>query len=511
MNNARYQRRPSEAGFSLIELLVTIVIMAEILIGVAILFDSSSRVARSQTHLAELQQSLRVGQSEIVRYARMAGIGGLPVSRLNFDTGTEPDGTNTDYTLQGTFPRSGYAISLLNNVAADSDIISITHPSSSETPDGEVLVGSDVLILRGAFTTELFYVDPPIDIESWTAPDGDLANDPTVNQLVVVPERVRTVRDKWEDYPQDIRVLSERLEAARTASDTKHRPVALILRDTLNPNAYAIMEFDHENTTETMLKLANCPDLPPSAVNSWINDTFTLPQCIQFYVRLDPSTAPGNGYFDLSTGTSLETDSGGVTVDLDPTPTRQVEFPVSAGSIGLLEEHRIFLRREYEVPGVDTTRLVPVLSRASFLPGTDIQLDRVDIADNVIDLQIAVGVDSDAPGGTGYGVVLDNDSNSDEILFNDVNDTDGVGGGYAAPPGGALTWYDTNNLEYHFLRINTLVQSRFPDAKHLAPAIGNIEDYNRGATVTVGSTRYNDENRYHRRWLRTVVELRNLL
>ena len=48
--------------------------MAEILVGVAILFDSSNRLARAQTHVAELQQSLRVGQSEIVRYANSATV-----------------------------------------------------------------------------------------------------------------------------------------------------------------------------------------------------------------------------------------------------------------------------------------------------------------------------------------------------------------------------------------------------------------------------------------------------
>ena len=72
-----------------------------------------------------------------------------------------------------------------------------------------------------------------------------------------------------------------------------------------------------------------------------------------------------------------------------------------------------------------------------------------------------------------------------------------------------FNWYDPD-LEYHFLRINTLVQSRVPSRNIQAPALARIEDFNRGTTLTFGSTTYNDETQYHRRWLRTVVELRNL-
>ena len=495
----RIERR-SEAGFSLIELLVTMVIMAEILIAVLILFDSSNRIARAQTQLAELQQSLRVGQSEVVRYARMAGLGGLPITRLNPDH--TPDGSNTNYGMPGAFPRSGYAVSLINDVAPGSDIITITHAGSSETADGEVLEDSDVLILRGVFSTPIYYVDPRIDIEEeWCSADPCDLMDAT-DRLVVVPERIRIAGDTWEDYPQDISLLGERLEAARTASDNDHKSVALIFRDTLNPNAYAIMEFDHGNTTQAMLVPADCPDPPATAVGT--------PQCIQFRVKLNPDNTPGDAYHDLSTGTLLETAKGGVRVEDAGGDT--VVFPKRIGSIGLLEEYRLFVRREYEVPGLDTTRLAPVLSRASFLPGTDIQLDRVDLADNVIDLQIAVGVDSDADG----AVTEDLTGNKDEILFNHLNDTVSSVSPYnyrepLADSAAAFTWYDVDNLEYHFLRINTLAQSRLPSFDFLTAAIGNIEDNNRGNTVTTGTIRYRDETRYRRRWLQTVVELRNLL
>ena len=52
----------------------------------------------------------------------------------------------------------------------------------------------------------------------------------------------------------------------------------------------------------------------------------------------------------------------------------------------------------------------------------------------------------------------------------------------------AVTWYDTA-LEYHFLRINTLVQSRVPDPSIQAPALADIEDFNRGSICSSLSLR----------------------
>ncbi len=502
---SKYGRRSSEAGFSLVELLVTVVIMAEILVGVAILFDSSNRLARSQSHLAELQQSLRVGQSEIVRFARMAGIGGLPITRLNFQNSPpfpvpEPNASPPNYDLLGAFPRSGYAVAVLNNVAAGT-----TFTNTVTGATAEVLAGSDVLILRGVFTTPLYYFDPPLDISSW------LDTLPVDDKDVVISNRVRTVSEVWEDYPQDIDALGERLTAALGA-DPLHQKVALILRDTLNPNAYAIMEFDPD-TAVMDLNPAQCAAPSPPYPDE------TCFRSMSFKLHLNETAEPGLSYGKLTSGTGLQPGSGGMTLTLpagsDPPSTDPfpVELPTTIGSIGLLEEYRFFVRVEHEVPGDSSTRLTPVLSRASFLPGTAEMIDRVDIADNVIDLQIAVGADADLPGTGGYGNLTENTSGvyaADEILFNETGDTDGLTGDYTAPPGDAVNWYDPT-LEFHFLRINTLVQSRFPDNRHLAPGLGNIEDYNRGATVTLGSTRYNDEIRYHRRWLQTVVELRNLL
>ncbi len=505
-DKVRFVRRQGggsrQAGFSLVELLVSMVIMVEVLIGLLIIFDSSSRLARAQTHLAELQQSLRVGQAEIVRFTRMAGLGGLPITMLNLPSG-QPDASAPIYDTFGTFPKTGYAVSLLNNVD-EATIVGVVDSMAANQGTDIVLPGSDVLILRGVLSTPMYYLDPPLDVSAWITAD-------VFSGKVILPERSRVSGRTYWDYPQEISELSDRLKAAKTAA----QPLAIMMRDTLNPNAYVIAAFDHNTTTTNELDLAACPNIDVHSATA----AEDIPQCISFNVTLDPdqdpSLGPGAGYADMTTGTILRPGAGGTTLTVDAGPPAvEIEMPSNIGSIGLVEEYRLFVRAEWEVPGDNTTRLTPVLSRARFLPGTNTVLDRVDIADNVLDLQIAVGADADARGTVGHGEIQDDGDDTDEILFNAVDDTTStLTTNYSSPQGTASlqTWYDTA-LEFHYLRINTLVQARFPDLNHRAPEIQPIEDYDRGADFTVAGATYSfsDEIRYRRRWLQTVVELRNL-
>ena len=487
---------PGQAGFSLVELLVTVIILAEVLVGLLIIFDSSSRLARAQTHVAELQQSLRVGQAELTRYTRMTGLGGLPITPLN-------DAARARY---GAFP----AVSVFNNVA-EKTIVQLLDPLATSGTDDVILPDSDVLLLRGVFSTPMFYFDPPLTIDgTWITSPGDASNQ--LSGQVILPARSRIAGRSWWDYPQEIQELADRLTEAKDDLT----PLALVLRDTLNPNSYMVAAFDHLNTTLSDLTPSQCPnvevhaDLPAEHI----------PQCIQFNILLDPdedvATGPGSAYADLSAGTGLL--GGGQQLIIDSATNFSIFLPTSIGSIGLLEEYRLYVRAEWEVPGQFDTRLTPVLARAEFLPGTNTQIDRVDIADNVLDLQIAIGADADPVGAGGYGEINEGavGSGNDEVLFNHADDT-GTDGSIAigATAGGTsntLQW-DDPDLQFHFLRINTLVQARFPDPEHRAPQIDLIEDNNRGATFQVKGIdhTFNDDRQYRRRWLQTVVELRNLI
>ena len=64
-------------GYSLIELIVSLGITVIVLLGLFQIFEKNTEVARIQTQVSDMQQSLRVAQNEMARFIRMAGRGGL--------------------------------------------------------------------------------------------------------------------------------------------------------------------------------------------------------------------------------------------------------------------------------------------------------------------------------------------------------------------------------------------------------------------------------------------------
>jgi prepilin-type N-terminal cleavage/methylation domain-containing protein len=126
------------AGFTLIELLVSLAVTAVLILGVLATFDFSARMNRVQMNVADMQQSLRIAQNEVVKLSRMTGRGSLPV--------------NT-------------AIQVTNNVTAGTRLV----PTEAATLIQE---GTDVVRLRGVFTSALYQVEFMNPL-MWNAPNGD--------------------------------------------------------------------------------------------------------------------------------------------------------------------------------------------------------------------------------------------------------------------------------------------------------------------------------------------------
>ena len=72
--------RRTDAGFTLIELLVSLAVTAVLILGVLATFDFSARMNKVQLNVADMQQSLRIAQNEVVRLSRMTGRGSLPTN-----------------------------------------------------------------------------------------------------------------------------------------------------------------------------------------------------------------------------------------------------------------------------------------------------------------------------------------------------------------------------------------------------------------------------------------------
>ncbi len=124
--------RINSKGFTLIEMLVVIALLAIIMIGLLNLLDTSSKISVVQTELADTQENVRFAAYHIMRTARMMGSSALPFAA---DLG------GTD---------SWFAGELISNAV-----------NTAATPFGivDVARGSDVLTMRGFFEISPFFTD----------------------------------------------------------------------------------------------------------------------------------------------------------------------------------------------------------------------------------------------------------------------------------------------------------------------------------------------------------------
>jgi len=124
--------RTHSKGFTLIEMLVVIALLAIIMIGLLNLLDTSSKISVVETELADTQENVRFAAYHVMRTARMMGSSAMPFA--GGSSGSE----------------TWFAGELVSNAI-----------DTATTPFGTVAVarGSDVLTLRGFFEVAPFFVD----------------------------------------------------------------------------------------------------------------------------------------------------------------------------------------------------------------------------------------------------------------------------------------------------------------------------------------------------------------
>lgn len=411
-----------QAGFTLAELLVSLLVTTLLLVGVLTALDLNSRVAKVEGNVADMQQSLRIAQNDMVRMVRMAGRGGILIA----DPASSP------------IP-NGIAIGVRDNVGANQYML-----------DGEddtlILEGTDVLTVRGVFSTPLYQVNPADPAVLTLSP----SNNPTSGTI--------TIQTPIRGIQQDLEPLKKSIQDGF--------PDALLLVSPLDDSIYAVVQITGGNITANSVT---------------VDFAITGGSLTSYYQALSP-----NGTF--------------------PTALRNVIHA------GLLEEYRFYVREDHAIAGDDTSDLTPKLSRGRFYPGSDQPYGGeksnawVDVADNILDLQVALGFDS------GNGGRMSDDDNAigdddkimeaangsaDDWLFNGESDN-----------ADDVIWQTNPSPALHYLRLSTLARTDRRDhdyqAAEMPPFIENR------AYGTNDKQNEREERMFRRRLLQTVIDLRNL-
>ena len=341
----------------------------------------------------------------------------------------------------GTLP-NGLALAVENDVPESGDR---SHIAAGNEASPSVLAGTDVLVVRGVIGTPVFQGSP-------LAADFTLDDpaDPTSGSIRLFDPHPTS------GIPQNLAVIVAALE--------QDPHPALLLVSPLD--VWTVVEVDPQAS-----------DLSQSPA--------------QITLAFNVGTVAGNGiadqYAKLSNGF--------------PEELRQVSHA------GLLEEHRFYIREEYERNEDEDSALVPRLAELRFYPNTELMHPsnsdfNAEIADNILDLQVALGVDVD-----GDGILEEGPDDAaraeDEWLFNIGADVDDAGS-----PIDPQRWNPAASA-LHYVRITALARSDRPDLGYLADVLVRTEDRD---YTQPANERFNEvaERRFRRRQLTTVVDVRNL-
>ena len=435
--------RARQAGFSLVELLVALAILVLILVGVLQLFDMHSRIARTQTNVADMQQSLRVSQNEMIKLVRMAGRGMLPVAHT---------------TLTAAAHRRGGEAAAQRHLRRGAPQRRRRHHRWEAMT---VVEGTDVLIIRGVISSPIYLVDT-VQTANFTFKDND--GDEIPDEGVI--KNVRST-PKVDRLPIDGSPLKKAIEDSKAADPCLSTPWCWSARSvtastrwwrSIRPPATGRRPTTRGRTTRPG------PGAPTSA-----SRPRAAPNAVA-YNKLSPKGAY-------------------------PKELRTIAY------LAPLDEYRFYVREEKYTLSPTVTELAPVLSVARYYPGTDTARpgeDSVDIADNILDLQVTLGIDRDQD-----GIINPEadpaDPTNDEWLFNDASDD----------KANLDTAYWKDRLLY-YLRVNTVARTDRPDLDFVSEPLDTIEDRDYPEAVVPSTDQDRYDRRFRRRLMQTTIDLRNL-
>jgi prepilin-type N-terminal cleavage/methylation domain-containing protein len=140
--------RRGSAGFTLVEMIVVTLLLAIAMLGILAVFDASSRINKSESELADAQGNVRYGIYKMSSTIRMAGSGGLFVTQAVLN--------HADPQMNGIVIKSCSA----GNIAACSyDNVSDSSKVVGLDGDHPIRPGTDMIEVRGVINSPMVGFD----------------------------------------------------------------------------------------------------------------------------------------------------------------------------------------------------------------------------------------------------------------------------------------------------------------------------------------------------------------
>ncbi len=137
--------RSATRGFTLIEAIVVVFLLALAMLGILSVFDASARISKSEQDIADAQSAVRYGISWMTRAIRMAGAGGLPATQAVLN--------HRDPQLPGIDVVNSVEADSYDNVEAGTSVTPLLGPSIPVRP------GTDMIEIRGVIHSPLLGFD----------------------------------------------------------------------------------------------------------------------------------------------------------------------------------------------------------------------------------------------------------------------------------------------------------------------------------------------------------------
>jgi prepilin-type N-terminal cleavage/methylation domain-containing protein len=465
ISNALTRRRRLERGFTLIEMIVVVFLLAIAMLGILAVFDASARINKSEQDVADAQGNVRFGIYQMTRAIRMAGAGPIFVAQSVLNA---PD---TD--LPGIVVGSGTGY---DNVTG----ATVTDLSGTAIP---VRDGTDMIEVRGVINS------PLLSLDAGSGCTTCIGTEAVTAKPITFGWKYPHVNDDVTNRPQFAQI------DAYTQGVSAGNPMLVLVtgKDDIHTACSTIDPTAHPTVT---------PRYPQPTYNVGL---LTAP------TSLVASQTFGNVNF--SSGVALE-----FTTEL---PSLTGAAPTNMSGIGL-REGGVLDDLVYFIDNSDPTH--PSLAQGTRRGNN---FDVIRLADDVEDMQIAYGVDTDGNGAINRLVptvaATDTDANvstqagGDEWRPNAAGEAVYTAGEFQMmqPAPAIFTHPGCHGPRLHGVMVSLVAKSKDPDPTYRAPNSRGVVTMNTPVTVAppypdvAQYPTISTEPQYRRRVQTLKINLRN--